>query len=192
MRILAALLCVGLASCVSPIARVHNATVLLGMDDGTCSGTVIGPHAILTAEHCLTGTKNLAVDSVPVEVLRVELDHRDHAIVRVTATYTHWVEVRPDVYQGEEVFNLGNPGRLRDMYRHGYVSGYAVINGQTLYVIDYNGYFGDSGSGLFSMDGQLVAVTSVLDLQISPNGFMKVMGAFPLMFTKTQFDEAGR
>ena len=192
MRILAALLCVGMASCVNPIARVHNATVLMEMDNGTCSGTVIGPHSILTAEHCLTRTKNLAVNSVPVEVLRVELDHYDHAIVRVNAAYTYWVEVKPGVYQGEEVFNLGNPGKLRDMYRHGYVSGYVVINGRMLYVIDYNGYFGDSGSGIFSMDGKLVAVTSVLDVQANPNGFMKVMGAFPLMFTRAQIDEAGR
>ncbi|TPG50181.1 serine protease [Rhodanobacter glycinis] len=192
MRILAALLCVGLSGCISPMARVHKATVLLTIDNGTCSGTIIGPHAILTAEHCLTRTKTLAVDSVPVEVLSVVLDHRDHAIVRVLTTYKHWVEVKPEVYQGEEIFNLGNPGNLRDMYRHGYVSGYAVIAGQMLYILDYNGYFGDSGSGIFSMDGKLVAVTSVLDLQLSPNGFIKVMGAFPLMFTKTQLDEVTR
>jgi hypothetical protein len=61
-----------------------------------------------------------------------------------------------------------------------------------LYLIDYNGYFGDSGSGLFNSDGQLVAVTSVLYLQVRPNGFMKIMGAYPLGFTKTQYEEAAR
>jgi len=193
MRILAyLLLCVGLAGCANCVTTARNAAVLLSMDDGTCSGTKIGPHAILTAEHCLSGTQHLSVDNVPVEVLGVTLDGHDHAIVRVTATFGQWARVDPYVYQGQEIFNLGNPGELRDMFRHGWVAGEQVIDGKLIYLLDFNGFFGDSGSAIFDDQGEVIAVTSELYRQTAPGGWMKIMAAFPLAFSSKQLESAAR
>lgn len=189
MRILAALLCMGLAGCVSTFAHVHETTVLLTMDDGTCSGTVIGPHAILTAEHCLTSTKTLAVDNKLVEVRKVTLDHADHALVILNVTFTHWAERGTSPYQSESIFNIGNPGDLRDMYRRGYVAGNQVMRGRKVTLYDTNGYYGDSGSGIFDEDGRLIAVTSII-YQQADNGYIKFMGSFDLAFTAREWREA--
>ena len=89
------------------------------------------------------------------------------------------------------MYILGNPGDLRDMFRHGLVAGHKVFPDigfdATLY--DLNGYFGDSGSGIFNDQGQLVGVVSILYQQMD-KGYMKVMGSFGLAFTEKQWQEA--
>ena len=185
---LAALL-LTLAGCAgNPIADAHRAAVFLAMDKGTCSGTVVGPHTVLTAEHCLTGTHHLAINGQPVEVEGVMLDRHDHALVRITARFDAWASLGKPEAQGEPVFVLGNPGDLRDVYRHGFVSGKAKQGAVTLY--DLNGYFGDSGSGIFNDRGELIGVVSVMVQQVD-GGYMKLMGSFPITFTSDQWKAAG-
>jgi hypothetical protein len=75
------------------------------------------------------------------------------------------------------------------MYRKGYVSGNLVSDNITITLYDLNGYFGDSGSGIFNSRGQLVGVVSVMYQQMD-NGYMKVMGSFALAFTDEQWQEA--
>jgi S1-C subfamily serine protease len=194
MRLIAILAAVVLAGCanVGVVVRAHQSTVLLTMEDGTCSGTVIAPHTVLTAEHCLTGTHTLAIDSKPVEVVKVVLDHRDHALVIVSATFSHWSNIAklsklsPQDNLGNTVFIIGNPGSLRDMYRKGYVSGVQVIDGKAWTLIDLNGFYGDSGSALFDESGNIVGVISVL-YQQTDNGYIKFMGMLPLAFTPDQW-----
>lgn len=67
MKIALAALLVVLAGCAgNPVAQVHQSTVLLTMGNDTCSGTIVGPHTVLTAEHCLAMEHSLAVDGHPV------------------------------------------------------------------------------------------------------------------------------
>lgn len=188
--LLAATLCV-LAGCAgNPVANAHRSTVRLEMDNGTCSGTVVGPHTILTAEHCLTDTHTLAIDGQPVAMVRVTLDHHDHALVRVNATFSAWVNRGATEGQGQAVFVLGNPGDLKDMYRHGFIAGQSRVKGVTVTLYDLNGYYGDSGSGIFNDQGDLIGVVSVLEQQVD-GGYMKLMGSFALAFTAGQWKAAG-
>jgi V8-like Glu-specific endopeptidase len=69
MKLALAAFLVILAGCAgNPVAKVNQSTVLLTMDGGTCSGTIVGPHTVLTAEHCLAMEHSLAVDGHPVQV----------------------------------------------------------------------------------------------------------------------------
>jgi hypothetical protein len=77
------------------------------------------------------------------------------------------------------------------MYRCGYVSGHVDAGPVVVTLYDLNGYFGDSGAGIFNSRGQLVAVVSVL-YQQEDGGYMKLMGSFPLAFTDKQWQEAIR
>lgn len=188
MKFALAALLLTLAGCAgNPIAKAHSSTVLLAMDDGTCSGTVVGPHTVLTAEHCLVGAHRLAIDGNPVKVVSVTLDHSDHALVRVDRSFPAWAQVGGSPVYGEPVFVLGNPGVLRDMYRHGYVSGHHMLKGMDVTLYDLNGYYGDSGSGIFNDSGELVGVVSVMQQQVD-GGYIKFMGSFALRFTAQEWE----
>ena len=55
-----------------------------------------------------------------------------------------------------------------------------------------NGWFGDSGSGVFNERGQLVAVISYLRFMGAEDGSWQAMGSFPLAFTAEQMAEAAK
>lgn len=91
MRTILLALVLFVAGCASnPVGMVHDTTHHLAMTglfgQGSCSGTAIGPHAILTAEHCISGVYSLSVDGKTVAIKTVLLDHADHAIV-ITDTW---------------------------------------------------------------------------------------------------------
>lgn len=95
MRAFLIVLLLGLAGCATnPLVWVHDFTHHLTMKfeegAGSCSGTAVGPHAILTAEHCLAHAEALAIDGKPVAVKSLILDGADHAIVVVDATFDHY------------------------------------------------------------------------------------------------------
>jgi hypothetical protein len=83
------------AGCVSDnvIVRTHMTTLALRMDGGTCSGTAVGKHLVLTATHCLEGEQHLAIDGKPVTVKKVINDGKDHSLVVVDLTFDHWAFV---------------------------------------------------------------------------------------------------
>jgi len=164
--------------------------VMLDGSHGKCSGTTVGPHAILTAEHCLDGAVALLVDGKPVSVKTVYLDHNDHALAVIDTTFTRWAMTADDPEQGDEVFIVGNPGDLDDQYRHGYASGYHVADNQKWTLYDINGFFGDSGSGIFDSRGFLVGVISIEVSQAYGDAYVKLMGSLPLAFTEEQWDLA--
>lgn len=85
----------GFAGCMadSVVIRAHRTTVALQMDEGTCSGTAVGKHLLLTATHCLEGEKHLAIDGKPVTIKRVLNDGKDHSLVVVDRTFDYWAFV---------------------------------------------------------------------------------------------------
>jgi len=98
MRALILALLLGLVGCASnPVGWVHDQTHRLTMTfqqgSGSCSGTAVGPHAILTAEHCLQAIVSLSVDGRKVSIKSVMLDRNDHAIVLVDETFADYAEV---------------------------------------------------------------------------------------------------
>lgn len=171
----------------------NQSALYLSLNGGieSCSGTAIGPHAILTAEHCLTDTKEMSINNVEIKPIRTDLDGDDHAIILTNSlTFKKWVHFRknrPGV--GDQVFIFGNPGRLKDLLRIGIISGYVTYLGDitpkdadtTLY--DFNGFYGDSGSAIFNTKGEIVGVVSFLFHQEAEHGEQfHMMASLPLLF----------
>lgn len=178
------------AGCATtPLERMHKTAVHLQFSDGSCSGTVVGKQLILTAAHCMDGYGSMLVDGVKVNIYKIYDDKHDHVLVLTDHVFASSAERGIAPVQGDRVYVLGNPGNLIGLYREGYVAGHQDFNGQDVVLYDLNGYFGDSGSGIFNREGQLVGVISVLYQQVD-GGYMKVMGSFGLAFTDEQWKEA--
>lgn len=179
---------------VSPPRHVpKESAVRLEMADmGICSGTIIGPHAVLTATHCFEDTTLVRLNDTNAEVIQRMDDGRDHTIVLVNRTFVYWVSVGSEAQQGDDVYYWGNPDGIWDWYRRGYVVGTDTdAKGRPLTVYDINGFFGDSGSGIFNAQGQLVAVTSLCDATAVHGLQFKMMASYPLNFTLEQWVKAG-
>ena|SRR6202795_1574743 len=160
----------------------------------TCSATAIGPHALLTATHCEAPTDDLLIrhaDRVAIVVQRFR-DGNDHTIYLIkNVTFADYVivDLSNKLGQGTNVFMFGCPGTLQDMYRRGYVAG----KEEDMILFDMADWHGDSGAGIFSEDGKLVAVVSLLVSQSKPDELenaIRFTGAFPLAFTQEQLDKA--
>jgi len=94
MKLLAILFCAAaLFGCQSIVSQSHQTTLALRMDDGTCSGTAVGRHVVLTATHCLVGQSHLAIDGKQVAVKKIINDGHDHSLVVVDSTFSHWAFV---------------------------------------------------------------------------------------------------
>lgn len=164
---------------------------------GMCSATAIGPHALLTATHCEEPSDTLYVEEIE-DALHIQSrirDENDHTIFIVDAEFTDFVSVKlnDDFDQGEELFYFGNPGKFHDLYRRGYVSGSydssSVFNQRPLEILfDFNGWFGDSGAGIFNKDGQVIAVVSTVTEAEAKEVHIKLTGAYPFKFKQDDLD----
>jgi hypothetical protein len=144
-----------------------------GRPSGWCTGTVIGPHALLTASHCNkdNGTDTFELDNAAqrFHIEKTLTDNRDHDVYLIDGpAFTNVVPyvVRPSK-DGEHVYLYGSggaayPPRRLDGIRIGYddpsdVDADAGIGHFTMPVIP-----GDSGSAVFNDDGTIAAVTTYL------------------------------
>lgn len=205
VRLLTFLLIFACSSCSggtisrSTLERVHPTTLSLSINGHEgCSATAIGPHAILTAEHCITDLKTFKINGKPVQILRIDRDGDDHVILVVDQRFSVWAHFRRHMADvGDGVFIFGNPGFLRDILREGIVVGYTVFpkvaNGLKLVdrdvtVYDFNGFNGDSGSAIFNTDGEIIAVVSFGLVQKDGDTNFKLVGSLPLLFTWAVID----
>lgn len=189
-KILASFALAMLVGCVAPPPpapkhEVKDATVLVALVGvGTCSGTIVGPHAILSATHCFEGNPAVSIRGSVVHVRKRIDDAWDHTILIVDQTYTYWAARGASPQQGQYIHIWGNPDDKLDWFRVGYVVGNDKDeSGKPLLVYDINGFFGDSGSGVFNDQGQLVAVTSICVFDSAQGVPFKMMGSYELHFT---------
>lgn len=104
MRTILLALFLGLAGCASNhalnLGAAHDETFTLHMTfpdgAGKCSGTAVGPHLLLTAEHCLVDATSLSLNGEQVAVKKVYRDGNDHVLVVVDKTFKSWATVAGD------------------------------------------------------------------------------------------------
>lgn len=176
----------------------HTATLRLTFaDGGLCSGTAVAPHTLLTATHCVQGTTMKTVNVMPVKERAEADDGNDHTLVIVDQTFDVYVPiVQRKPVQGEDVHYWGNPMNVTDVYRRGYIGGYCNVpqvcmdldadaplrsgpwRGEA-YMLVVPGAPGDSGSGIFDTDGEVIGVVSAIQLV---GGTLGVMEGLPLAF----------
>jgi V8-like Glu-specific endopeptidase len=181
---------------IAPEARTaienqHSTTHRVGVYDmgegevGHCSGTAVGPNALLTAQHCFKDSNliRLDKDEKPVKILAALIDGNDHVIYILDGVeFKSWAGIteRPLV-ANEPVHFWGAPGKNSDVYRSGYYQKELTIEDLHGILFVLPTYGGDSGSGIFDESGQVVAVISMCDE--SANNF-----DLPLAFTQDQLD----
>lgn len=151
-------------------------------DKNICSGTLIYHNVILTASHCFTQQeKTVKVNGVIVNITKMIDDSNDHMLLVVHAHNQKYARFGPKPKEGDDIYYWGNPLKS-PLFRKGYVSG--NIANVTLY--DVNGMSGDSGAGIFK-DKRLIGMISIIHRVLD----FRLMGSFPMNFTKTQLTEAG-
>jgi len=161
-----------------------------------CTGTVIGPHAVMTADHCDSNDQFpkvfLDYSTRPYEILRAEHDDRDHAIYFLDGPAFTEIEpynVRSPQY-GEAVYIYGfGHGQYPAMPKHGVVIREydpSEINRAQGFVYETMPVIpGDSGSAVYGADG---AILGLLTYQIVDGIIFKKeeSASFQLAFTPEQ------
>jgi len=173
-----------------------------GEGAGICTGTAIGPHAILTAHHC---NKDGDVDTIKLDnafqeemhIEKVLTDGRDHDIYLLDGpafTNIAFYKSRPTKV-GEKVYLYGDgggnyPPRRLEGNEVTLFTDYSDVDARNHQIMfTMKPIPGDSGSAVWSEDGNIVAVTTYLWLSAPSGG--TVLGAvdFEPGFTEDQITE---
>ena len=182
------------------------------VEAGLCTAYAVGPHTLMTAEHCNEPTATgVYIDPISREEIKLghvasytildrEFDHQDHMLLDVSGVYfKDTIYLSPNVRlpkQGEKTYSWGNPHGYRDQYREGLVTGSMPsadigdtdvdAKGPLLYLVQTTVIGGDSGSSVFGEDGQLIGIVTY-----GINGGT-LMGMFPIQFSGAQIEQAGK
>ena len=166
-----------------------------------CSATSIGPHVLLTASHCEQPTGTLTIDGKSgVKILKVYRDENDHSILFLDGVKFDQVsKVTPRKLRDREfVFIWGNPGDtgvqfVKDLRTGKYLT-QNIFKGRLVDVYDLESHHGDSGSGIFDVNGNVVDVLSIGgNLKVPHYGDLDTAtGALELAFEQAKYEEAAK
>jgi hypothetical protein len=145
-------------------------------EDAGCSATAVGPHTLLTASHCLIPSHEIQIDDATAKVISIDFDDNDHLLIQVDHSFNAYTPIVIREFVPNEVVHMwGNPGDSKDVYRVGtFQKVHDSFNELLMPVLP-----GDSGSGVFDSNGNLIGVVSV------GNGSGQA-GVFTLAFTPIQ------
>lgn len=157
---------------IEPMTPQRRASHRIKYDRGSCTGTAIGPHAILTASHCnkdeSTDTIHLDLSVKDFHIEKTLTDGRDHDIYLVDATLTNFVpyKVRPSK-MGEHTHLYGSgggeyPPERKDGFRVEWDDPSDIDAADGIVHFTEPVIPGDSGSAVFNDDGTIAAVTTYL------------------------------
>jgi Trypsin len=186
----------------NPITPERKATHMItyldkeGEEVAGCTGTAVGPHALLTAVHCDEGTYDsirLDLSQHVYHIIGAVADGRDAIIYHLDGPeFKNYVTIKErEAKLGEEVISYGDGHR--DYPQHTYV-GHVVadVNGgdvSELDIADGTHCFdipvipGDSGSAIYAKDGSIVAIVTFGDVERGA-----AIG-FALAFTPEQLEQ---
>ena len=183
--LLALLLLASGTACAYPApdyAAAKAATLRIEMPGGVCSGTAVGPHLVLTAEHCASGgTEGWKVGGRTARILKVVSDGNDHVLLTTDLYFKHTAKFGARPKQGDILFVHGNPGGFADMLIIGHVAGWADTRYGAALIADMNCWFGCSGAAMFDRHGRIVGVVNA-SYSSDPQNRWRLTAAFPLGF----------
>lgn len=158
-------------------------------DETSCSAMSVGPHALLTATHCIANMTQLTIDGRGyVNVMRVMSDGNDHSVLFLSYTFRTWEDFGPLPEQAEEVHIYHSPGNYPDMYSKGYVSGRKVVKGKAITLYDLPTFYGSSGSAILDKDGKIIAVTSAIMRIVGDGAAYQQVVSWDFAFTPEQME----
>lgn len=179
---------------ISPPANEHdNFYHLIINDEVSCSATSVGPHALLTATHCLANMQSLTIDGRGyVDVIKTVSDGNDHSVLFLSYTFRSWSTFGQTPYQTQDVHMYHSPGNYPDMYSRGYVSGRRIVKGKYVTLFDLPVFYGSSGAAILDSQGQIIAVDSMV-IQLTAKGAdYQQAASWDFAFTPEQMESMTR
>jgi S1-C subfamily serine protease len=147
----------------SPLDPLHQATVLIEHAKGHGTGTIVGPHAVLTAYHVVQEAP-LAVTffNGPAVSGRVTwFDEKlDLALIEVAVPGNYpTIELAcEDLQVGQHLVSIGHPTQSRWVAVGGYLPTTSGIGAGQLVPLGFPIGLGTSGGPVFDQDGQVVGI----------------------------------
>ena len=145
---------------------------------GQGSGVIIEPQGlIITNNHVVEGQTRVEVinasgQSLSAEVIRTD-EFQDLAVLRPTGDIGPGIQLVDDVVGppeiGAPVFAIGSPFGFQNTVTAGVVSAFRTDNGRPLIQFDAPVNPGNSGGGLFNLEGRLIGIPTSIQSPIPGN-----------------------
>jgi hypothetical protein len=170
------------------VKKIVDTTYRIEFSEGECSGTAVGRHALLTAEHCDPEAKatEIVLEGKTVKVLGRLADGSDHLVLFLDKTFDKFAVISlRHVEIGESVLFAGAPGDMPLLLRQGIVAGLCdTPDYGSCFELQSAIYFGDSGAGIFDANGRVVSSVSMAKSMSGDGHYIQFGRSFNFRFSR--------